>query len=224
MRSDSPEMTLLSLKNEAVFYFGLQLDVFSSSAISCKLFIGTMSLQLRISLSHYLHLQTGWLAFSSIMQQFHLSILQKKLWVRQIQVAPISSNTPTLVFLHEGLGSVAQWKEFPLQLCEKMGCNGIVYDRQGHGKSSAMTEKRGKDYLHIEALQYLPELLQKLQIEYPILIGHSDGGTIALIYAANFPQQVKAIVTEAAHIKVEDITIQCTGRHEATRKVPCLLA
>lgn len=148
------------------------------------------------------------------MIKFQLTLLQKKLWIHRLQITA-NPNAPTLVFLHEGLGSVAQWKDFPQRLCEKLGCNGIVYDRQGHGESAAMTEKRGTDYLHIEALQYLPRLLQELQILKPILIGHSDGATIALIYAAFYPKQVQAVVTEAAHIKVEGVTLK--GIEEAVK-------
>ncbi len=149
------------------------------------------------------------------MKKYPLTILQKKLWIHSIQITS-KPELPTLVFLHEALGSVAQWKDFPQRLCEKLGWNGIVYDRQGHGQSDAMTETRGTDYLHIEALQYLPQLLQKLQIQNPILMGHSDGATIALIYAASFPKQVRAVVAEAAHIKVEDITKR--GIEEAVKR------
>lgn len=133
-----------------------------------------------------------------------LPVLDKKLYVESINIYPYTA-PPTLVFLHEGLGSVAQWKGFPALLCQTTGLNGILYDRQGHGRSEPMTGQRQPDYLHVEALAYLPRLLQILHIEYPILIGHSDGGTMALLYAA-FYKDTPAIVTMAAHVKVEAIT------------------
>ena len=142
-----------------------------------------------------------------IMSSCYIKVLHQQIWIEQIKVNLIS-NTPTIVFLHEGLGSVEQWKNFPKKVCEALGMNGLVYDRQGHGRSSALKEKREKDYLHIEALQFLPEILKQLGIEKPILFGHSDGGTIALIYAAHFPKSVRAVATEAAHIKVEEVTLQ----------------
>lgn len=121
----------------------------------------------------------------------------------------IENNDTILVFLHEGLGSIKQWKDFPLELCKKLGLKGLVYDRFGYGESDYLKTKRDKYYLHIEAEKYLPELLDKLNIKSNIvLFGHSDGGTIALIYASLYPNKVKAIITEAAHVFVEDITIE----------------
>lgn len=126
-----------------------------------------------------------------------------KLWVEQWM---FDSNPvrPTLVFLHEALGSVALWKGYPELLCQALQCNGVIYDRMGHGLSDPFNTVRNNDYLEIEALQYLPELIRELGLKKPILVGHSDGGTIALIYAAHFPNQVSGIITEAAHIYVED--------------------
>lgn len=132
----------------------------------------------------------------------YLEVLGKSLWIEQYMVN--SEANPTLVFLHEGLGCTAMWKDFPGKLCQTVGLNGLLYDRQGHGKSGALDKRREKDYLHIEALDFLPKLLEQLGIQKPILIGHSDGGTIALLYAAHFP--TTAIITEAAHIYVEEVT------------------
>ena len=133
----------------------------------------------------------------------YIKVLDKKLWVKEIYTH-LKKDKPTLIFLHEALGCIDMWKSFPEELCLKTGLNGLIYDRQGHGQSDPMTLKRGKDYLHIEALEYLPALIKKIGIKKPILVGHSDGGTIALIYAAF--HNVEAVITEAAHIYVEKVT------------------
>ncbi|MBL4704527.1 MAG: alpha/beta hydrolase [Flavobacteriales bacterium] len=114
---------------------------------------------------------------------------------------------PVLLFLHEGLGSIKQWKDYPDLLCEEVNLSGLLYDRQGHGKSPALSEERDETYLEKYALEELPAFLSHINLTRDlILIGHSDGGTIALIYASKFPKQVKGIITEAAHIYVEPIT------------------
>ncbi|MCX7817312.1 MAG: alpha/beta hydrolase [Syntrophales bacterium] len=120
-----------------------------------------------------------------------------------------------LVFLHEGLGSVGQWKDFPDQLCEKTGLPGFVYDRWGYGKSSYCPAPRTVDYLHREAIDFLPVVLNRVNIEKPILIGHSDGGSIALIYSGVYPDAVKGVITEAAHVFVEEVTLN--GIREAVK-------
>ena len=117
-------------------------------------------------------------------------------------------NKPYLVFLHEGLGCAAMWKEFPKLLCDITGCPGLVYDRLGYGKSSALLKTRTIHYMHDYALKELPLLLQEVIPNKPfILIGHSDGGSIALIYAAERPALLKGVITEAAHVFVEQETI-----------------
>lgn len=114
----------------------------------------------------------------------------------------------TLVFLHEGLGSISHWKDFPQQLCDATNCRGFLYDRSGYGKSDVLQKPRPLDYLEREALNVLPEVLNQCRISNPILIGHSDGGTIALLFAAKFPEKVKGVITEAAHAFVEEITLR----------------
>ena len=115
---------------------------------------------------------------------------------------------PYLVFLHEGLGCTAMWGDFPTKLCATTGCPGLVYDRLGYGKSSIQTHARTIHYLHDYGLRELPEFLEKTLPKTPyILIGHSDGGSIALIFAAERPPLLQAVITEAAHIFVEDQTI-----------------
>lgn len=116
---------------------------------------------------------------------------------------------PWLIFLHEGLGCVEMWKEFPATLCQKTGCPGLVYDRCGHGHSSPEPGTRGIDYLHRYALLELPQVIQAiLPGEKHILIGHSDGGSMSLIYAARPFHGLLGIVAEAAHVFVEPITLQ----------------
>ncbi|MGE3294324.1 MAG: alpha/beta fold hydrolase [Geminicoccaceae bacterium] len=136
-------------------------------------------------------------------------------------------NGPTLVFLHEGLGSIALWRDFPTRLCERLGLPGLVYDRWGHGQSEPLDRPRGLRYLHDEADLFLPAVLETAGVAEPVLIGHSDGGTIALLYAARFPERPPAIVTEAAHVFVEDITvagIQAAGRAYAETDLATRLA
>lgn len=119
------------------------------------------------------------------------------------------SRRPYLVFLHEGLGCSAMWKEFPYQLCQITSCPGLLYDRLGYGKSSPLREPRTIAYVHDYALVELPELLLRVVPEMPyILIGHSDGGSIALIYGAQNPPHLQGLIAEAAHIFVEPKTIE----------------
>ena len=121
---------------------------------------------------------------------------------------------PTLVFLHEGLGSVALWDgkqgPWPQALCEALGLPGVVYSRQGYGRSAPITDVRGQgrhgpDFMHRQAWEVLPALLNELGIARPILVGHSDGGTIALLYATR--HRVDACVVLAPHVMVEDVSI-----------------
>ena len=125
---------------------------------------------------------------------------------------PVSDDShsipPTLVFLHEGLGSIAQWRDFPAKLSTMTGLPALVYERWGHGNSDAINTPRTARYLHDEALISLPEILEQLNINDAILIGHSDGGSIALIFAAVHGNKARGVITEAAHIFVEDVTVR----------------
>ncbi|MEL6866548.1 MAG: alpha/beta hydrolase [Bacteroidota bacterium] len=125
----------------------------------------------------------------------------------------------TLVFLHDALGSIDQWKQFPSRIVRATGQQAIVFDRQGHGQSTAFTKARSAQYLHQQALEILPLLMEQLTIQKPILIGHSDGGSIALLYGAHYP--VAAIVSLAAHIYVEPITL--AGIEKAGKLAPQLI-
>ena len=113
---------------------------------------------------------------------------------------------PLLVFLHEGLGSVAMWKDFPASLCQALGWRGLVYSRPGYGRSTPrpVAERWGLDFMHRQAQEVLPALLAALDVPgHYALLGHSDGGSIALLHAAHAPQRVSACIVMAPHILVE---------------------
>lgn len=112
-----------------------------------------------------------------------------------------------IVFLHEALGSIPQWKEFPLAVCEQLKLNGIVYERQGHGASSPLFTQRNEKYLHDYAHIELPTFLKQIApTKKLLLIGHSDGGSIALLYASKYPTNILGVITLAAHVVNEPET------------------
>ena len=116
-----------------------------------------------------------------------------------------------IVFLHEGLGSVAMWRDWPQQVCDASGRAGVVYSRRGYGQSQPVLDVRNTgrlkpDYMHREAFEVLPALLEALGVERPVLLGHSDGGSIALLHASRHP--VTACVVMAPHVVVEDISVR----------------
>jgi pimeloyl-ACP methyl ester carboxylesterase len=115
---------------------------------------------------------------------------------------------PTLVFLHEGLGSISTWRDFPSNVCARTNSPGLIYSRHGNGFSTMLDRARHPEYMHEEALQTLPALLDALRIESTVLIGHSDGASIALLYAAEYPRGVAGLVLEAPHVFVEDISVR----------------
>lgn len=124
----------------------------------------------------------------------------------------------TLVFLHDSLGAITTWRDFPTTLARSLGFNVLIYDRQGYGRSDPFgPEPRGFHYMHHEA-DVLAALLESEGIEKAILFGHSDGGTIALLAAARHPTRIESVITEGAHVFVEDITlagIRAVGRQFA---------
>lgn len=130
-----------------------------------------------------------------------------RLCVERIRPAAAPGDYPTLVFLHEGLGSILHWRDVPRQLAEATGLPALVYDRWGFGRSEPLRLPRPDDYLEREATEALPDLLAACGIGRHILVGHSDGGTIALLRAAQQPAGLLGVVTEAAHVFVEDCTI-----------------
>ncbi len=120
---------------------------------------------------------------------------------------PAHARGPDLVMLHEGLGSASMWRDFPEQLAQATGCRTLVYSRFGYGRSAPLAAPRGVEYMHEEARIWLPAILERLQIRRPVLFGHSDGGSIALIHAARPQSEVAGIVVLAPHVKVEQLTV-----------------
>ena len=121
-----------------------------------------------------------------------------------LSLPPRNAGMHTIVLLHEGLGSIALWKGFPHALAARTGCGVVVYSRYGHGNSEKQAEKRPMTFMQREGEVVLPELLDKLAIARPILLGHSDGGSIALIFAGRYPQRTGALILEAPHVFVEE--------------------
>ena len=122
-------------------------------------------------------------------------------------VGDAASALPVVVFLHEGLGSVAMWKDFPARLCNEHGLRGLVFSRYGYGCSTPKPagEMWPPDFMQRQAHEVLPALFAALRIERPWLFGHSDGASIALLYASEFP--TAGVVAVAPHLFVEDISI-----------------
>ena len=134
---------------------------------------------------------------------------------RRLEYQRSGGREPTLVFLHEGLGSIRQWRDFPERVARATGCAALVYDRYGYGESEVLAEPRvGVRFMHDEALVALPQVLSALGIETPVLVGHSDGASIALIYAAA-GHAVRALALLAPHVFVEEI---CVRSIEQARK------
>jgi pimeloyl-ACP methyl ester carboxylesterase len=128
-------------------------------------------------------------------------------------IAP-GRDAPLLIFLHEGLGSVSMWKDWPARACAAAGCRGLLYSRPGYGRSTPRPahERWPVGYLHEQARDVLPALLQALDVDArrdpPVLYGHSDGGSIALLYASYYPDAVAGAIAVAPHVFVEDITLR----------------
>lgn len=137
-----------------------------------------------------------------------------------VRIGPSLSAAPMLVLLHEGLGSVSLWRDFPEALCRQTGSGALVYSRWGHGRSDGLDRPRSVRFMHDEALIVLPQVLEAFEIQRPILLGHSDGGSIALIYAGSGLGTPTALILEAPHVFVEDLTVtsisQLKARYETT--------
>ena len=138
---------------------------------------------------------------------------QRPVRIEHVWLSPERVGEPLIVFLHEGLGSLAMWKDFPQQLCDAAGSRGLVYSRPGYGRSTprASDEIWRNDFMHQQALEVLPALLKALAIDTraqpPWFYGHSDGGSMALLYAAHFPDALAGAVVAAPHILVEDLSV-----------------
>ncbi len=128
---------------------------------------------------------------------------------------PASAEGVDLVMLHEGLGSVSMWRDFPDQLAQATGCRTLVYSRHGYGGSSPLHAPRSVNYMHEEARIWLPAILERLGIRRPVLFGHSDGASIALIHATRPESEVAGIIALAPHVKVEELTVRSIAAAKA---------
>jgi pimeloyl-ACP methyl ester carboxylesterase len=160
--------------------------------------------------------------------EFVKRISGTELYFKTIDYSGGNENSPEFIFLHEGLGCVDMWKDFPEQLLKAIGGKGLLYDRQGYGKSGSRGNAFDFNYLHHEAIEVLPKIIELSGFNNPYLFGHSDGGSIALIFAGNYVDKTRGVITEAAHVLVEDETVsgvlaaiedfEQNGLHEALTK------
>lgn len=126
---------------------------------------------------------------------------------------PPPDEAPTLVFLHEGLGCVSTWRDFPARVAEATGCGALVYSRAGYGNSDPATLPRPVSFMHEEALVTLPQVLDAAGVREAILVGHSDGASIALIFAGGRrDRRLRGLALEAPHVFVEDLSVRSIGR------------
>lgn len=124
------------------------------------------------------------------------------------RLAPSRPDAPTIVMLHEGLGSVGLWGEFPARLAEATGCGVFLYSRAGYGRSDPARLPRHKSYMHDEANTVLPKVLEAIGLERGVLLGHSDGASIATIYAGSHQDhRIHGLVLIAPHFFVEDVSV-----------------
>lgn len=133
---------------------------------------------------------------------------QRDVDIEYLWVGSWDMSQPTIVFLHEGLGSVSLWKDFPHRLCTALNCRGLVYSRPGYGLSTPHPPgyRYHKHFMHEQAFEVLPMVLEALKITSPVwLLGHSDGASIALLHAST--HSVQGVIVLAPHLFVEDITI-----------------
>jgi pimeloyl-ACP methyl ester carboxylesterase len=142
----------------------------------------------------------------------HLALGARRL---EYALEPAPPGAPTLVFLHEGLGSLSMWRDFPARLAERAGCGALVYSRFGHGRSDPETGPRGRDFFRREARETLPAIRAALGLEDVVLVGHSDGGTIALCHLASGFAARGAIVA-APHTFDEEMTWRAIEQQRAS--------
>lgn len=134
-----------------------------------------------------------------------LEVLGRRLEYRWIGARP--DEAPTIVFLHEALGSVSTWRDFPARLAAETGCGALVYSRTGHGGSGALSGPRSVRYLHDEALEVLPAVLAHFALSEVVLFGHSDGASMAILLAGARPGAVRGVILEAPHVFVEEAAL-----------------
>ena len=129
---------------------------------------------------------------------------------------PEREDRPLVVFMHEGLGSLPMWKDYPRELCEAARLRGLVFSRPGYGRSEGADDDFDIDYQHRQAHEFLPAFFTAVgvdrSLDRPWLFGHSDGASIALLYAAARPRAVEGVVVLAPHTQVEDVAVQSIGQ------------
>ena len=136
-------------------------------------------------------------------------------------IGPAPDAAPTIVMLHEGLGSVALWGDFPDKLAAATGAGVFVYSRAGYGSSSPVPLPRPIDYMHREALDVLPKILDAIGFRRGVLLGHSDGASIAAIYAGGVQDhRIRAVAMMAPHFVVEDISVRSIAQIKTAYEQP----
>ena len=137
----------------------------------------------------------------------HILVQGKK--IETAWYGPSPKEAPTLIFLHEGLGCVEMWKGFPVRLGMATGCGVLVYSRLGYGKSDPCRLPRPLNYMQIEGLETLPRIIETTGIKECLLVGHSDGGSVAIVYAGGTPAlPLRGVITEAAHLFCEEVSVR----------------
>jgi len=142
----------------------------------------------------------------------------------EVRTIPGDPARPWLVLLHEGLGSVSLWRDFPDKLAQRTGAPVLVYSRRGYGRSDPLDDPRDIDFMHREAHEVLPELLDRASIERAVLVGHSDGASIALIHAASNPGRIAGAVLMAPHVMVEPMSTAAIAAIKTTYETTDLRA
>jgi len=137
-------------------------------------------------------------------------VLGSRLEYRWIGPGPVDA--PTIVFLHEGLGCLGMWRDFPDRLASATGCGALVYSRMGYGASEPVRGPRPLRFMHDEALEVLPAVIERFELEEVVLFGHSDGASIAVIYAGARLAPVRALMLEAPHVFVEPVCVERIAR------------
>lgn len=151
---------------------------------------------------------------NALTEELTVLIGDATIMVQRIRLQHIAPRA-TIVFLHDSLGSITLWRHFPAELAKATECDALIYDRQGYGRSSPFTKSRTTSYLEEEGSTLL-QLLEHLKLQKAVLFGHSDGGTIALFAAALGPDKIAAVITEAGHVFVEEVTLN--GIRQAERE------
>ena len=135
--------------------------------------------------------------------------------IETLWIPPSQPRSCTVVMLHGGLGCIAHWKDFPQRLAQDTGCGVLAYSRYGNGNSQPLRGKRPVSYMHHEGEVVLPEVLTNRGIVKPVLVGHSDGASIAIIFAGTFPERVRGLILEAPHVFVEELSLRSAVKAKA---------